>query len=103
MIFSIYNIYIGDIKTLMEKTTYTRPEPIRNTCCMIDQYHHINTHKANPFDDRIMPFQKNLWCSNELILRDPAMRCAAKIQPLDLGLHKGTSRAQKYNVANGLF
>jgi hypothetical protein len=83
------------------ETTYTRPEPVRDTCCQSGAYLHINTFKANPFDDRVMPFQKNQWCSNELLLRDPEMRCDARVQPLDLGLHKGTSHAHKYNLAAG--
>ena len=76
-------------------------EPARDTCCNPKRYNKVDTFRANPFDDRLMPFQKNEWCSNELILRDPAMRCQAMIQPLDMGLKSGTQVAHQHNLKAG--
>ena len=45
-----------------------------NTCCVFNRYENINLSRANPFDPRIYR-QPNQWCKNELILRDPKMRC----------------------------
>ena len=83
--------------------TWNQPEAVRNVCCQPARYQGYNMQKANPFDDRLMPFQRNLWCSNELLLQDPALRCAAKIQPLDVGLKKGTQHSHEYNLKNKLW
>jgi len=59
---------------------------LTNSCCVQGAYNGFNLMKANPFDPRAIPRQPNQWCSNELILRDKALRCQARIQPLDIEL-----------------
>ena len=64
---------------------------LSNSCCVPGAYNGYNLMAANPFDRRPITNQRNPWCSNELILKDKALRCAARVQPLDI-LH---SRATK--------
>ena len=72
-------------------------------CCQQDRYTGYNLNKANPFDGRYMPFQRNPWCSNELLIRDPALRCKAKVQPLDMNIDRGTQKSHEYNLRNKLW
>lgn len=60
-----------------------------NSCC--DGNLNFNLYVANPFDQRPINNQYNPWCSNELILKDKALRCAAKVQPLDIGMSNSIS------------
>lgn len=76
---------------------------LNNSCCVPGAYNGFNLQAANPFDKRNIPNQANKWCSNELILKDKAMRCAARIQPLDILHAKATSVAYNDAKAKGLW
>jgi hypothetical protein len=66
--------------------------PLRTNCCMEGAGDKFNLYAANPFDARVLKYQTNRWCSNELILKDKSLRCRAKVQPLDIGLDKSVSK-----------
>jgi len=72
---------------------------LQNSCC--GSKYQYNLVKANPFDQR-MYRQPNQWCSNDLILRDPALRCKAQIQPLDIDLDVSTRIADKDARTKGI-
>lgn len=76
--------------------------PIKiNTCCVGTKYDTYNLNRANPFDPRMYP-QPNPWCSNDLILRDPSLRCKAYVQPLDVLLDSSIRIADKDARAKGI-
>jgi hypothetical protein len=75
---------------------------LSNSCCIPGAYNGYNLLSANPFDQRIMPCQANLWCSNELILKDKDLRCKARIQPLDILLNNATKLSKADYTAKGL-
>jgi len=81
---------------------YIANDPTKlNSCCLTSKYQNYNLNKANPFDQR-MYRQPNQWCSNDLILRDPAMRCKALIQPLDVTFDQSIAIADKDARAKGI-
>lgn len=83
-----------DYKTYSEQTT--------GSCCNPGGYNGMNLKAANPFDRRKMQ-QANPWCNNELILQDKDMRCAARIQPLDVLLDNATLMARQDAVKKGVY
>jgi hypothetical protein len=66
-----------------------------SSCCQQDRYAKYNLYKANPFDQRPVKNQPNQWCSNELILKDKALRCKAMVQPLDIAHDEAVSANTK--------
>lgn len=83
-----------DYKTYSLETT--------NSCCHPGGYNGMNLKDANPFDRRQMK-QHNPWCKNELILLDKELRCAARIQPLDVLLDNATRLAREDAIKKGLY
>lgn len=75
---------------------------LKSTCCTPGAYNGFNLYQANPFDSREIR-QPNPWCSNELILRDKALRCAARIQPLDTTMEQSVKLAKADAVAKGIW
>ena len=73
-----------------------------NSCCTPGAYNGFNLLAANPFDPRPIPRQPNQWCSNEMILRDKEMRCAARIQPLDIELDRAMRASAQDAAMKGL-
>jgi hypothetical protein len=76
---------------------------LKSTCCVPAAYNGFNLYKANPFDSCQIPRQPNPWCSNELILRDKALRCKARIQPLDVTMEQSVKLAKEDAVAKGIW
>ena len=72
-----------------------------NSCCLASKYSTYNLNKANPFDPRVFR-QPNQWCSNDLILRDPTLRCKAMIQPLDVTFGQSVTIADKDARSKGI-
>jgi hypothetical protein len=75
---------------------------LKNSCCVPGGYKGFNLYTSNPFDSREIR-QPNPWCSNELILRDKAMRCAARIQPIDTTMEESLKLAKADAVAKGIW